>query len=132
MGWPPVVDPARRTEHTGDPVIDRIQGQFGGLVAALRLIPFLFAGKLVSVTFGATTPKSVLHGLGVPVGFIVVRNNYNGSGVATDIAENDATYQAAIDQRQAISLYSSVASTVDLWFYPRASKPIETVTGQSR
>ena len=130
MAAPPRVIPQRR-DHVSDPALARVDQAREDLARVLTLCPFV-RGKLVSVTFLATTPKSVTHGLGVPAGFIVVRNNYGGSGVATDIAENDATYQAAIDQRQQISLYSSVASTVDLWFYPRASKTIDTNLGQSK
>lgn len=110
-----------RREHTGDAAADRMQRVAQQVAEQVGACPFI-SGRLKSLTFTAATALTVNHGLGTPAGWIVVRGNYDGTGNVARLAESGTSYQAALDQRNQISLVSDANCTVDIWFYPRASK----------
>jgi hypothetical protein len=126
---PRVTQPTFRGEQIGNLTLDRIQGVVRDLMAALRMVPFLWGGKLVSVQFLAGGVRHrVRHGLGVPAAFIVIRSNYAAAPNFGSLLEylNDGE-----DLTQYLGIISDVNATVDLWFYPRASKPIDAGQQQS-
>lgn len=93
---------------------------------AINAVPFLGGGRLVSVRFvSAATDYTIAHGLGVPAACMIIRQNYETT-TPLAIAESDAATQRAIatDQTKLLALRASTPGTVDLWFYPRASKLI--------
>lgn len=125
--------PGHRNEQTGGAGLDRIQANVRAFIASLRLVPFLFGGKLVSVTFTAGgAQKIVRHGLGVAAACFPIRWNYHAAA-----AMNGPTFAewvpqpTTVDPRESLALVASAACTVDLWFYPRASKTIDANLGQS-
>ncbi len=122
--------PTRR-EYSADRATAASEQTRNDLTQALSQNPFL-QGKLISVRLGVTTPKAITHGLGVPAAFIIARQNYNGSGIAAQVGLNGPTYQSVLDQRQQLSIYADIACDVDLWFYPLASKAIDSHLGQSK
>lgn len=100
---------------------------------AINAVPFLGGGRLVSVRFAAANADiAIAHGLGVPAACVVVRPNYE-TNTPLAIAESDAAAQTtkAPDQTKLLALRASTAGTVDLWFYPRASKVISDEATQS-
>lgn len=117
-----------RNEHTGSAPLDRIQANVRTLIERLKLVPFLFGGRLVSVTFAAATRKEVRHDLGTPAACIVVRLNYDSAQNGPRFAEHATR---AADERTHLALVADAACTVDLWFYARASKALITASGQS-
>ncbi len=114
---------------TGDIGTDSIDQSRADLADVLRLCPFI-RGRLVSVRFAAGVRKVVRHGLGVSAACIVVRPNYDGSGLPSRISE-DADATTGVDTRQQIALLSDETCAVDLWFYPRPSRTIDARQGQS-
>lgn len=115
--------PVKR-EHTGSAPMDRVQSQASDVTVRLRACPF-FAGKLVSVQFAAGVTKVVYHRLGTAAACMVIRAPSDAAVIFEDLT-------AAHDEDVALPLQSSADVTVDLWFYPRSSKPIDSATGQSR
>lgn len=121
--------PTFRKEQTGNPALDRIQAVVSDLIVALRTIPILWNGKLVSVVFAGGVRKVVRHGLGVAAACIVVRQNYDLTSVTYGRLlefQNDG-----VDLTKNLALISDINATYDLWFYPRSSKPIDSAQGQS-
>lgn len=113
-----------RREHTGAASADRMQAVPSEIVSLLKRCPFI-VGRLVTVTFAAFTTKLVYHRLGVPAACMVVRQSED-AGILTEIL---ATTH---DEKSALPLQCSADGTFDLWFYPRASRPVDAATGQSR
>lgn len=105
--------PGHRSEQTGQPGLDRIQQNVRDLIALVKLVPFLFGGKLVTaLVFAAATARTVRHGLGHRFnGYIVVRN------YGTTISVVGETGTAAGDPLNEIIMSSPAASTYDIWFY---------------
>ncbi len=99
------------------------------LAHQLSTIPFL-RGKLISVNMPAGQYLVVNHALGVPAAFIVIRQNYNANELANHglFESNPAASGIRVDERQFSILGSDDACTLDLWFYPRASKATEGYT----
>jgi hypothetical protein len=93
--------------------------------------PFV-TGVMRSVTFVAATAKVVNHGLGSPAAFFVARHNYDSASAYPRIVESAPAIQAGIDTKNQMFIVADAACTVDLWFYPLASKTIDTATGQSK
>lgn len=101
---------------------------------AINAVPFLGGGRLVSVHFkDVNFDRAIAHGLGLPAAFIVVRQNYvyDPANPSTpppfmSVTESASTVQTSLasDQTKLIALRSTAAGTVDLWFYPRASKQL--------
>ena len=116
--------PARR-EHTGSAQADRMQGVANDLAGLVRRCPFC-VGRLVSVTLTGAVTKVVWHRLGVPASYFVVRQP---TSAASYIAEVPADTP---DEDNSVAVVTDVTGTFDLWFYPRASRPIDSETGQSR
>lgn len=106
---------------------------------AINAVPFLGGGRLVSVRFAsAAFDYGIAHGLGFPAAFMVIRQNYEqpvpaGPPAFMGVTESAAATQATIapDQAKLIGLRSTAAGTCDIWFYPRASKPIPNGALQS-
>lgn len=119
----------QRREHIDDPQLARVDQAREDLSRAIAQCPFL-RGRLVSVAFSGSGSKAVRHGLGVPAAFIVIRQNYL-SNAGPVYAESDATAQALVNQKQYLAVQVDRACTVDLWFYPRASKTVDVGQGQS-
>lgn len=115
-------------EHTGDPQLDRMQGQRNELAQLLRLCPFV-QGRLVSVSFSGGVYQTVTHKLGVPAACFVIRQNYDAAALGYELSENPS--QTGLDQNNQLSLGTSAAVKLDLWFYPRASKQIDPTTRHS-
>lgn len=122
--------PARVRNLTGDPVQDRIDASRDELADLLRRCPFFF-GRIVSVNFTAATPKLVTHRLGTPAACFVVRQDYGGAAAYPALIEAPLT-TALGDESHQLGLLCEATCTLDLWFYPRASRPIDANTGQSR
>jgi hypothetical protein len=99
------------------------------LVRILAMCPLL-RGRLVSVTFPAATRKIVRHGLGVAAACFVVRMNYDPAQNSPTFTEDD-DQATDCDKTQQIAIIASAVCSVDLWFYPRASKDIDARQGQS-
>lgn len=99
------------------------------MARALNEIPFL-RGRMISVSLTGGLDKAVDHGLGVPATFIVARTNY-ANGLPANIVESDPSLQAELDPARQLYVLADINCIVDLWFYPRASKVIDTTTGQS-
>ncbi len=125
--------PTYRNEQTGNAPLDRMQSVMRDLVAALRLIPFLWGGRLVTVHFTAGgAQKVVRHGLGVPAACFVLRLNYDAAaGMAGPTFAEWMPQPTTIDPKQQIALVADNVCTCDLWFYARASKPLDPQQGQS-
>lgn len=120
--------PTYRHEQTGNSALDRMQSVVRDLVATLRLIPFLWGGKLVSVNLASGTRKEVRHGLGVAASCIVIRQNYDSSAASYSLVESATR---ATDEANYLALVADAAVSLDLWFYKRASKDIDAGQGQS-
>jgi nitroreductase len=120
--------PSQRNEQTGSTTLDRIQAVLGDLIAAVRQIPFLWNGRLVSVRFVAATRKEVRHALGVPAACLVVRQNYDSASASVRLSESATR---ASNERQNLALVADANCVLDLWFYPQASKSIDANQGQS-
>ncbi len=116
-----MTQPAHKNEQTGSAALDRIQDNVRGLIGALRLVPFLFGGKLISIEFTGAGNKTVVHGLGRPAAFFVARYNYLPGSAGVMFAEGD---QTGLDTDSQLSVAASAACMVDLWMYPRASQPV--------
>lgn len=134
--------PNHHHEQTGNPQLDRIQANVRKLISMLRnipflwdrsLVPYLWGGKLISVTFAsAGTEQIIQHNLGVPAACFVVRENYNSLGAMNKPAFAESVPQpTTIDPTTHLALIASAVCSVDLWFYPRASKEIDSVSHQS-
>lgn len=100
------------------------------LTDRLQRCPFII-GRIVSVKVTSGTTKTVRHGLGVPAAFIVVRQNYDGTGTQVNVTEAASASQAKLDLSNQLAITPSATGKVDLWFYPRASRAIDATTGQS-
>lgn len=124
----PKILPRGRVQ-TESPDVLREQTKREETTARLNQCPMLF-GRLVSVHFTVGGGDQVVtHRLGVPAGWQVVRGGYSGNGFAANIAE--ATSQAGLDANNQIRLNAADVCKADIWFYPRASQPIDPTTGQS-
>lgn len=117
----------RRREYVDDPRLARGEQAREDLAQALRSIPFL-RGRLVSVRLAAATRKEVRHGLGVAAACIVVRQNYDAWAAAATLSESSTR---ATNETTHLALVADAACDLDLWFYPRASRPIDAGQGQS-
>lgn len=120
-----------RREATDDRATARREQTTIDLAANLNTIPFL-RGKIVACKFTAAgTYYTFRHGLGVPAACFVIRQNYDAAGGAAGptFAENPS--QAGLDTKNEISLVANNICTVDMWFYPRASKTLATNRIQS-
>ena len=119
----------QRREVTDDSSLGRVDQAREELANALRNCPFL-RGRLVSVDFPTGGARKVVrHGLGVAAACIIVRQNYE---TVTATYASIIEYQnEGVDLTQNLALISDVTSRVDLWFYPRSSKPIDAAQGQS-
>lgn len=120
---------ALRREHTGNRQIDSIQQARNEIASTLNDCPFV-RGKLVSFTGTTNTHRVITHGLGQPAAFFTIRQSYGGVESIPGFAE--ATDQSGIDPNNQIRVFVWQTGTVDLWFYPRASKQIDSTTGQSK
>lgn len=116
--------PPYKFHSTGNAVLDRIQNNVRDLISALRMIPFLLQGRLVSCTFKTGVQKNVRHGLGVPAACIVIRQNYDPGIAAVRIGEFGPDIQSTIDQREFLALGTDADAILDLWFYPRSSQKV--------
>ena len=76
-----------RIEHTGDRQLDAIQQERARVTRGVNGIPFA-RGRLLSLAFTAGVPLVVNHGLGEPVGFMVVR----GDSVARSAIRSPSLY----------------------------------------
>ncbi len=109
--------------------LGRLQDSLRAVIAALGALPF-WGGKLVSVRMAAATRKVIHHGIGTECRAFIVSLNY-------DATMNSATFSLHADQatgmdpKVQLALIASAACDVDLWIYPKASRAISTVTGQS-
>ncbi len=123
-----MTQPSHRNEQTGDATLDRIQANVRSLIAAVRLIPFLWGGKLVSVHLVSGTRKVVRHDLGALAACIVVRQNYDSGSASYSMAESATR---APDEKNFLALIADATVDLDLWFYPRASRHIDAGQQQS-
>ncbi len=123
----PRVIPQRRA-FVADPVLAQVDQAREDLAQVLRFCPFL-RGRLVSVTLVANTTTVIRHGLGVASAFIIVRQNYDTVGARPAFTE---AQPSGVDETKFLTIYADAACTVDLWCYPRASKPIDANQGQSK
>ena len=117
---------AHKREQMNSRQMDAVQQSRNEIASALNQCPFV-RGNLVSATF-TTTYKVVTHGLGKPAAFFVIRQDYSKAEPLAVLVE--AADQTGLDPNRQIRIASAAPSTVDLWFYPRASKSIGS-TGQS-
>ncbi|WP_169927132.1 hypothetical protein [Labilithrix luteola] len=117
-----------KREYTGDRQLDSMQQARNDIAGSLNNCPFV-QGVLVSVSFTALTAKVITHSLGAPAACFVVRESYGGLQNAAQISES--ADQSGFDVNNQLRLVAAQSCTVDLWFYPRASKQIDTATGQS-
>jgi hypothetical protein len=117
----------QRLEYQADPSAARSQQAREDLARWLAAVPFL-QGRLVSVTFANGVRKEVRHGLGGAAACIVVRQNYDSGSASVRVAEHGTR---ATDETTHLALVADAACTLDLWFYPRASKTIDAGQGQS-
>lgn len=119
---------AVRRVQTGDRQDESIQRPSRDVVGALNAFPFV-KGRLFSVTFAASTAKTISHGLGVPAACMIVRQNYDGTGNVPRLGESSTATQAKLDLNNQLSLVCDLACMLDLWFYPAASVFIDPATG---
>lgn len=97
----------------------------------LGLCPFL-EGRCISVKLVAGTAYTLVHGLGAPAAFFVIRQNYDGTGTQTRHPVESATsFQTELDQNNQLSIVCADSGTWDLWVYARASQPIPNGASQS-
>ncbi len=102
-----------RTEHTGNPVLDRMQAAVRDLVAFLGLVPMLRGKLITGVVFAAGVAKTIDHGLGrTPRGFFSVRSYGTNVANAIGMASTQPT-----DTTRQINLITTLASTHDVWFW---------------
>jgi len=103
----PRVAPGDRERSTLERGIERLQG-------FLRLVPFLNGNLVTGIVFAAGVAKTIDHGLGRPVrGYIVVRNY--GTNVANFVGEQPLAQPS--DPSKQINLITTLASTMDVWFF---------------
>lgn len=119
-----------RREHFADRAQGAEASDRADVARRLNDCPFLL-GRLISVKLASGVAKTLRHGLGVPAAFFVIRANYDGTGTVANVTESSTAFQAKLDLTSQISIVASAACRVDLWVYPRASKPIDATTGQS-
>ncbi len=105
---------------------ERMQDDTADLGRTLRACPFII-GRLKSVRFDGGN-KVVNHGLGRPAAWIVVRSYEPGQGPGPITESSD---QTGLDPKNQIRIFAHDVMVADLWFYPRASRPINLTTGQS-
>lgn len=115
--------PTESREHFEDERVLRLQERVRKVEAFLQNCPFLL-GRPKTVQFSSGVSKAVNHGLGVPAACFVIR-----SSAAADIFET--ALQSGLDPAKQLALTSNADATVDLWFYPRASRVLES-SGESR
>ena len=125
----PKVIPRGQATYTADYTVSSIDRSREDLARMLALCPFI-QGRLVSVRFVAGTRKVVRHGLGVAAACIVVRMNYDPAEAGPAFAE-DSDQSTGVDKTKQLALVASTACDCDLWFYARASLPIDAGQGQS-
>jgi hypothetical protein len=99
------------------------------LARRLNDVPFL-RGRTISVELTSLIDQTVDHGLGAPAAFMVIRQNYR-NGTKALVTESAPAVQALIDERFQLSVVADINCTVDLWVYPRDSRVIDPLTGQS-
>jgi len=117
----------QRREYLKDPALARVDQAREDLARQLSACPFL-RGRLISVSFASNTRTVVRHDLGVAAACMIIRQDYSdgvsyGRLVESDIRDATPTKNLA--------LVYEVGGTLDLWFYPRASKPVDAGQGQS-
>lgn len=94
------------------------------ILRVLKGCPFL-VGRLVSVSFSGAGTTVVDHKLGTKARCFPVSLNYSPAATAAAVVR-ESSDQTLIDASNQMRLISSSAGTVDLWFYPKASKQIPT------
>lgn len=115
-------------EQTGSPALERIQATSRDAISDVTRCPFLF-GRLISVKLSGGVDKVIRHGLGVPARAMLVSFDYSGNTGSPALNESSAAVQQPLDQRQDLAILANADCTVDVWFYPRASKTIDPRTG---
>lgn len=118
-------------EHTGDRNLDRVQQNIGQGRSKAFSSPF--GGWIIKTLrfAAASTYYTFNHGIGVPAACFPVRMNYDAAGGAGMPAFAENISPGAINLNSQISLKASAVCTVDMLFYPRASKVIPTGKIQS-
>lgn len=122
----------QRRQRVGDQVLEKVQDNTQDLTKTLGTCPFLM-GRLVSVQLTGGTAKVVSHNLGTPAACFVIRMNYDAGGaVNAPVFAESFPQPASLDLTKQLSVVASATCTIDLWFYPRASKVLDARTGISR
>lgn len=116
-----------RRDYSANPEQARAEQAREDLVRTLRGCPFL-RGRLVSVHLVSATRKEVRHDLGVAAACIVIRQNYDAGSASWTMAESATR---ATDEKTHLALIADATCDLDLWFYARASLPIDAGQGQS-
>lgn len=120
-----------RREHTGSAGADRMQRQASELAKLVGLCPFIVAPfRVISVHFvTGGTFQTVNHGLGVPASCVPASFNYDAGALGPTFAEDRVA--TGLDPNNQSRLVASATCTMDLLFFPRASKIIPAGATQS-